>query len=198
MIEDNLLVRGAAELWEEAVRPPFLRRLEDGTLPAEAFARWLAQDYLFVRSLLSFQSALTAKAPRDCHRVLIQGLAALDRELEWFEAGAARLSIRLDVPPHRTCCRYTDFLLRCAYTEPVAVLLAMLFGVEACYLVGWSALRAAGPYTEFIERWSSAGFRDYVAALAALSARHPHPSAQNYFNQVLIEERDFWTMAVEA
>lgn len=41
MIEDNLLVRGAAELWEEAVRPPFLRRLEDGTLPAEAFARWL-------------------------------------------------------------------------------------------------------------------------------------------------------------
>jgi thiaminase/transcriptional activator TenA len=128
---------------------------------------------------------------------LIGGLAALDQELEWFETHAARLRVDLGVTAHPACRRYTDFLLRCAYAEPCPVLLAILFGVEASYLAAWSALKASGPYAEFIERWSSAGFAAYVAALGGLAERHPHETAQERFNEVLVYERDFWQMSWE-
>ena len=197
MFDSSSLIRNAGSLWEEATQPGFLKALGAGTLPPEAFRRWLAQDYLFAKALVAFQSILTAKAPRDCHKLLIQGLTALDRELDWFEAHAARLDVDLNVSPHRSCRRYADFLLRCAYTEPPPVLLAMLLGVEASYLAAWSALPAAGPYAEFIERWSSAPFGEYVAGLDLLALRYPHPDAQEHFNQVLVHEGEFWKMSAE-
>ena len=57
------------------------------------------------------------------------------------------------------------------------------------------ALEPAGPYAEFIERWSSPAFADYVAALRGLAERYPHEAAQEFFNQVLQHERDFWQMS---
>ena len=125
----HALVQNAGPLWDEATRAPFLEALAAGTLPVEAFSRWLAQDYLFAKDLTAFQAILLAKAPRDCHKALVGGLGALEKELEWFESHAGRLQVYLEIPPHPTCLRYTDFLLRCAYTEVYPVLVAMLFGV---------------------------------------------------------------------
>ena len=191
------LVQNAGPLWDEATRAPFLEALAAGTLPVEAFRRWLVQDYLFAKDLTAFQSILLAKAPRDCHKALVGGLGALDKELEWFESHAGRLQVDLDIPPHRTCRRYTDFLLRCAHTEVYPVLVAVLFGVEASYLAAWSALVPTGPYAEFIARWSSVDFAAYVEALGGF-ARHPHEGAQRHFNEVLVHEREFWQMSRQA
>ena len=191
------LIRDSGALWQEATHSPFLDAAAAGTLPARAFERWLSQDYLFAKGLTVFQAVLVSQAPRDCHKPLIAGLAALDGELEWFEAHAVRLGLDLHVAPHPICRRYTDFLIRCAHTEPFAVGLAVLFGVEAAYLAAWSALEPAGPYGEFIERWSSVAFADYVAELRALAERHPHPAAQEHFNLVLVQEREFWKMSWE-
>ena len=191
------LVRNAGLLWAAATQSPFLEGLADGSLAEDAFRRWLAQDYRFAKDLTAFQAVLVAKSPRDCHRPLIEGLAALDRELEWFESHAARLRVDLGVERHPACRRYCDFLLRSAYSEPCPVLLAMLFGVEASYLAAWSALEPAGAYAEFIQRWSGAGFAAYVAALGELAERYPHERAQDGFNEVLGFERDFWKMAWE-
>jgi thiaminase len=96
-----------------------------------------------------------------------------------------------------TCRWYTDFLIRCAYTEPYPVPLAMLFGVEASYLAAWSTLLPSGPYAEFIQRWSSADFAAYVGLLGALADRNPHEAAQEHFNEVLVHEREFWKMSWE-
>lgn len=194
---DHLLVRNAGPLWDGATRSPFLDALAAGTLSEDALRRWLAQDYLFAKDLVAFQAILLAKAPRDCHQPLIEGLAALDRELGWFESHATRLRVDLDIAPHATCRRYTDFLIRCAHTRPCQVLLAMLFGVEASYLAAWSALAPFGPYAVFIERWSSLEFAAYVAALGGLADQHPHEAAQEHFNEVLAHERDFWNMSWE-
>src|SRR4051794_15615837 len=188
------LVQNAGPLWDEATRAPFLEALAAGTLPVEAFRRWLAQDYLFAKDLTAFQSILLAKIPRDCHKALVGGLGALDKELEWFESHAGRLQVDLDSPPQRACRRYTDFLLRCAHTEVYPVLVTVLFGVEASYLAAWSALVPTGPYAEFIARWSSVDFAAYVEALGGF-ARHPHEGAQRHFNEVLVHEREFWQMS---
>lgn len=193
----NSLVRNAGPLWGEATRSPFLDAVATGRLAMDAFRRWLAQDYLFAKDLMAFQAILLAKAPRDCHKPLIGGLAALDKEMDWFESSAARLQVDLDIPPHPTCRRYTDFLMRCAYTQPYAVLLAILFGVEASYHAAWSALAPSGRYAESIERWSNPTFHAYVAALGTLAERYPHEVAQEHFNEVLAHERDFWRMSCE-
>jgi len=194
---DHALVRNAGPRWDEATRSPFLDALAAGSLAEDAFRRWLAQDYLFAKDLIAFQAVLLAKAPRDCHNLLVGGLTALDKEMAWFESHAVRLQVNLDIAPHSTCRRYTDFLMRCAYTQPSPVLLGVLFGVEASYLAAWSALLPSGPYAEFIERWSSAEFAKYVAALGELANRHPHEAAQEHFNEVLAHEREFWKMSWE-
>ena len=194
---DAVLIRNAGPLWNEATRSPFLDATAAGTLPPEAFGRWLGQDYLFAKGLTAYQAITLAKSPRECHKPLISGLAALDNEMDWFEAHAARLELNLDQTPHPACRAYIDFLMRAAYTQPYPVLLAILFGVEVSYLAAWSALQPAGPYTEFIERWSSAAFADYVARLCALAEQHPHDAAQENFNTVLVHERDFWKMSWE-
>jgi len=194
---DSELILRAGRLWTEATWSPFLDAVADGSLPEAAFRRWLAQDYLFARGLTSYQAIALAKAPRDAHRVLIGGLVALDRELEWFENHAERRGIPLGERPHPVCRAYVDFLMRSAYTQPWPVLAAILFGVEASYLEAWSRLTPAGPYAEFIQRWSNPAFVNYVNDLAALARRHPHPDAQEAFNQVLVYERDFWRMAWE-
>jgi formylaminopyrimidine deformylase / aminopyrimidine aminohydrolase len=194
---DHQLVRNAGPLWDEATRSPFLDALAAGTLPEDALRRWLAQDYLFAKDLVAFQAILLAKAPRDCHQPLIEGLAALDKELGWFESHATRLHVDLDIAPQATCRSYTDFLIRYAYTRQYPVLLSMLLGVEASYLAAWSALPPSGPYAEFILRWSSADFAAYVVLLGALADRHPHEAAQEHFNEVLVHEREFWRMSWE-
>ena len=194
---DTPLVRDAGPRWKEATRSPFLDALAAGHLPAADFRRWLSQDYLFAKGLAAFQAMVIAKVPRACHKPLIAGLAALDSEMDWFEAHATRLQLDLDILPHPTCRGYTDFLISSADTQPYPVLLAMLFGVEASYLAAWSALAVAGPYAEFIRRWSSEAFADYVAALRALAERYSHEAAQSYFNTVLAHERDFWKMSWE-
>ncbi len=189
------LIRNAGGLWDEATHSPFLDALAAGSLALDAFHRWLSQDYLFAKDLMAFQAVLLAKAPRHCQERLIGGLVALESELAWFEFRAAREQLALDVLPHPTCRRYTDFLIRCAYTQPYSVLLAMLFGVEAAYLTAWSALRPSGLYAEFVERWSSPPFAAYVAALGDLATRHPHAAAQEHFNEILEHEREFWRMS---
>ncbi len=197
LILEAPLIGNAGALWQEATHSPFLDAAAAGTLPAEAFGRWLSQDYLFAKDLTVFQAVLVSQAPRDCHKPLIAGLAALDSEMEWFEAHAARLGLDLAHAPDPICRRYTDFLIRCAHTEPFSVGLAALFGVEVSYLAAWSALEPAGPYREFIERWSSAAFAHYVISLHALAERFPHEKAQEHFNLVLMHERDFWRMSWE-
>jgi thiaminase len=57
------LVRNAGPLWNEAACSPFLDALAAGGLAADAFRRWLTQDYLFAKDLLKFQAILLAKSP---------------------------------------------------------------------------------------------------------------------------------------
>ena len=191
------LVAGSGELWERATRAKFLSAIADGTLPEDAFCRWLAQDYLFAKELTTFQAIATAKMPRGPQTLLIGGLSALDQELHWFETIAANRSLDLNATRHPVCRRYVDFLIAAAYSSPFEVLLAILYGVEVSYLVAWSSLRPEGPYAEFIQRWSDDRFEAYVRDLRAVSDQHQHPDQQQQFNEVLRHEADFWRMTWE-
>jgi len=196
-LESCAWVRNAGSLWQQATTARFLDALADGSLPAEAFNRWLVQDFHFADALTSFQAIALAKTPWELRKPLLAGLAALGSEMDWFQSVAAARGANLGGPPHPICRHYCDFLLRVAYIESYPILLVVLFGVEASYLAAWSRLRADGPYQEFIRRWSSPEFAGYVDSLRALAEQHPRDSSQAYFEEVLNHERDFWTMAWE-
>ena len=191
---ESRLASGAGELWDLGTRAEFLDAVGDGSLPAEAFNRWLVQDYLFVRGFAVFAALTIAKTPRPAQSTLIAGLSALDDELDWFEAHARARSLRLDTEFHPVCRRYVDFLIAAGYVQPYQVLLAIYYGVEVAYTVAWSRVQMQGPYAEFIERWTHEDFQDYVRLLAKLADEHPHQEQQPLFDQVMRHERDFWRM----
>lgn len=197
-LERSRLVRGAGGLWEAGTEAAFLDAVGDGSLPEEAFHRWLVQDYLFVSGLSRFLALVVAKTDRPAQSLLIAGLAALDDELDWFERHAAERRLAFDeAEPHPICRRYLDFLLASAYREPVGVLLAILYGVEVAYTAGWGRYSAEGPYAEFIDRWTNPDFVAYVVELMRFADEHPHPGQQAAFDRVLRHERDFWRMTWE-
>ena len=59
MNADGLLARHSAA-WQAATVHPFLAGVRDGSLPADSFDSWLAQDYLYARALGRAQSRITA------------------------------------------------------------------------------------------------------------------------------------------
>ncbi len=191
------LAAGSGELWRRGTEARFLDAVGDGSLPEEAFHRWLVQDYLFVVGFTRFLAVAAARTPRPAQSAMIGGLAALDDELGWFERHAEARGLELDAEPHPTCRRYVDFLVAAAYTEPVEVLLAILYGVEVAYTVAWGRYAPRGPYAEFIERWTSEPFQQYVAELERLADAHPHPGQQAAFDEVMRHEREFWRMTWE-
>ena len=191
------LAVGSGELWKPGTSARFLDAVGDGSLPDEAFNRWLVQDYLFVQGFTRFLALAAARTPRPAQSAMIDGLAALDAELGWFEEHVAERGLDLAGEAHPTCRRYVDFLVAAAYTEPMEVLLAILYGVEVAYTVAWGKLDATGPYAEFIERWTTPEFQQYVAELLRLADAHPHPGQQDAFDEVMRHEREFWRMTWE-
>jgi thiaminase/transcriptional activator TenA len=196
--ERSRLPAGAGELWQAGTTARFLDAVGDGTLPQEAFHRWLVQDYLFVKGFTRFAALTAAQTPRPALSTLIGGLVALDAELAWFEEHARARDLELTSEAHPTCRRYADFLIASAYSQPVEVALAIFYGVEVAYTVAWGRLQAEGPYAEFIERWTSPEFTAYVTELMGIADEHSHPGQQAAFNDVMRHEREFWNMAWEA
>ncbi len=193
-LQKSSFVCNAGNLWRDGTQVKFLDSILDGTLPPKAFQRWLVQNVLFTKGLTTFHAIAVTRAPRSAQKILMAGLTAMDAELEWLERTAKDLSLDLNAAHHPTCQRYVDFLIASAYTKPVEVLLAILFGVEVAHLCGWSALDATGPYAEFVARWSNKHFLGYVHQIYEVCLSHPHDSQQSEFNEVLRHERDFWKM----
>ncbi len=188
-------------LWQAATRHPFLEGVREGTLPQDAFRRWLVQDYHFVRGLLRAQAYVLAAAPRPDQRVLAAGLVGLVDELDWFEAHARSRELDLQAPLHPACQAYVEFLWG-LQQAPYAAQITALWACERAYLDAWTgALPGAAEYREFVEHWTHPGFADYVAGLEACARRalegasaSEQQSAEAAFRRVAEYEAAFWEM----
>ncbi len=198
---EDLLERHATG-WREATRHLFLDGAREGTLPADAFERWLVQDRLYVSDLLVFQARLLARTPRPAQAVVAGGLVAAEAELTWFEGLARERSITLEVPHHPTAAAYRELLHELdAESYPVGIV--ALWAIERAYLEAWrSALPGHPDYREFVEHWTTPDFAAYVAGLeAAANAAMDEASsdererAEEMFLAVARLEKDFWEMA---
>ena len=202
MTADALLTRHAAA-WQAATVHPFLACVRDGSVPADSFDRWLAQDYLFAQALVRAQSRITAGAPLADVGLLAGGVVAIVGELSWFEEMAARRGLALDAPMHPANRAYCDFLLALTYSAYPAQI-TTIWALERTYLESWEVARpGARPYREFVERWTTDEFRSYVGDLQAAvdrqleaSVGEPAREAEDAFVWVTHYERGFWDMAM--
>jgi formylaminopyrimidine deformylase / aminopyrimidine aminohydrolase len=194
------LLEWHAAAWAVATHHPFLDAVGEGTLPPQAFATWLVQDYLFACDELAFQACLLARAPRRDQVLLTKGLVAMEAELSWFETQAQQWHLPLDASPHPVTAAYGAFL-RSLDQQPYAAAMTALWGVELAYLEAWrSAAPGQPPYQPFVERWTSPAFADFVshlqqAAAVALASSQVDREAEQAFLEVARLEHEFWQMA---
>ena len=197
------LIAKHADTWYAATHHPFLEKVKDGTLAFEAFATWLGQDYHFASTLIDSQCLILLYSPRADQSLLIGGLFALESELSWFEENASLYGIDLSQPVLPTCRTYKDFLMALQY-KPYVVQITCLWALEKAYYDGWStALPCAPQYKEFVDRWTTAEFGEYVGGLEtavnnalAAASKEERALAEVYFLWIARYEKDFWNMAL--
>jgi len=124
-------------------------------------------------------------------------------ELGWFEEMAARRGLALDAPMHPATRAYCDFLLALTYSGYPAQITA-IWALERTYLESWDSARpGAQPHRDFLNRWTTDGFRSYVGDLQSSVDRQLEASvgeqareAEDAFFWVTHYERGFWDMAM--
>ena len=173
-----------AALAEACLRSRFVRGLADGTLAADAFRRYVAQDAFFLRAFFSAYALAAARAATPASRDAAPTLNAARRlhalmagvleELELHRAYAARLDIDLDrVTPNAAALGYTDFLSRTAWTSGLGEIMAAMTPCMRLYAWLGRRLHAEGaldgnPYRDWIETYASDDFEGLAAELEAL------------------------------
>lgn len=212
-IFDRLKAAAAPE-WESYVAHPFVRRMADGTLPAEAFRTYLVQDYLF---LIQFARAYALAVYKGRNladmRAAQSGLSAiLDVELglhvrlsERWGLTAADLEAAAEL---QATVAYTRFVLDCGAAGD---LLDLHVALAPC-VIGYAeigqalapALKADHPYRDWIGEYAGAAYQEIAAAarthLDDLAARAMtearFPELARTFAKASRLEADFWSMAL--
>jgi thiaminase len=134
--------------------------------------------------------------------VLLNGLQALQDELQWFRAQAAERQLDLASPRQETCQIYCEFMGNLAHAL-YSVQATALWAIEYAYNQGWQLPGPMpAPYTEFADRWGNPGFTDYVQLLAAQADASLAQAngaeiaqAEAAFLRVAKLEKAFWQMA---
>ncbi|MEP3045642.1 MAG: TenA family protein [Roseibium sp.] len=159
--------------WTAATGHPFTRAIGDGTMPNNAYSRYLIEDYTFITDLASTLGYLVAKAPSMRSKTRLSGFLALltseenDYFLRSFEA--------LDVPKstYETAAQgpitqaFADLLLTSSGKGTYAEGLTCLLCAEWCYLT-WGLREAKQPrpkqfyLAEWIDLHAVEGFETFV------------------------------------
>ena len=195
-----------ADLAQACLDSSFVRGLADGSLAADSFRRYVAQDAFF---LSAFFSAYALAAARTADRIevarrlhaLMQGVL---EELELHRAYAERLDIDLEaVTPNAAARGYTDFLARTAWNAKAGEILAAM--TPCMRLYAWLGRRlsagdhAGNPYRDWIETYASPDFEGLAAELERLlddlAADMPERAAEAYAEAMRHELAFFETFA---
>ncbi|KAJ1556312.1 hypothetical protein HK405_002715 [Cladochytrium tenue] len=158
--------------WDAYVDHAFVRDLEDGTLPLEAFKHYICQDYVFLRHYTRAYALAAYKAPTQALlRRFLHTAAALADETELhvamcerWDVGEAELAATREAGATLT---YTRYVLELGNAGDA---LDLLVGLAPC-LVGYGeigsrlreacvAQRASGP--DAAARWAAHPYREWI------------------------------------
>lgn len=177
------LIGHAADPWAAAHQHPFVQGLGDHTLPRDRFTYFIGQDAVY---LLDFSRVLAMGAARSevrsderlflRHADTVHAVeAALHQDLG-PRLGLSAATLAATVPGPVTVA-YQDHLVRVAWTEPLAVLVAALL---PCYVLYQEVARSMVPsapmsgvpeYREWIDTYAGDEYGQAVAEMTTLANR---------------------------
>jgi thiaminase/transcriptional activator TenA len=149
-----------------------VRRLGDGSLPREVFARYVAQDAFFLESFACAHALALARSPDTATLLALADLlAGVREELGLHAAYAARWSIDMAcAEPAPATLAYSEFLLATAATGDIGLVCAAM--TPCMRLDAWlgAALdaNAAGPYAKWVQTYADPGFEVLTTRLERL------------------------------
>lgn len=197
--------RAACEaLYREIFALPFVRGVADGTLPREAFARYLVQDVLYLAAYSCAMQCLADRLPTGPDRDLFarfaaEGVAA-ERAMQerWLADAGGVGGAALPTP----ACRRSMEHVRMAESAPVPVAMAVVLPCFSVYAEVGAHLAVGmaegNPYREWIAEYSGAGFAENARAVAACcdtaAGRAPEfrPVMLAAYRAGVEAERNFW------
>jgi thiaminase/transcriptional activator TenA len=163
--------RAALPVWEAQLSHPFVAGIADGSLPPETFARWVRQDWLYLKEFARVFAWAAAKTDRLASMVWYASVLdlTLNTEMALHREYAARFGISEEELASEemwpTTRAYTDFLVRTAADGDMAELLAAVLPCAWGY--AWIGARLAEGerpddrrYADWIEQYASAEFRE--------------------------------------
>ena len=210
------LKAASADDWAAYVDHPFVRGLGDGTLPAESFRHYLAQDYLFlIQFARAYALAVFKGDTLEEMRAGAAGVSAILDEMSLHVRLCARWGLTAadleGLPEARATVAYTRYVLD---TGQKGDLLDLQVALAPC-VVGYAeigrtlaarpgALDPANPYRDWIAEYAGDGYLevarrsraalDASAALRMSEARFARLAG--IFRQATRLEADFWQMGL--
>ena len=197
-------------LYREIFALPFVRGVADGTLPADVFARYLAQDALYLAAYSRAMQTIADRLPAGPDRTLFARFAsdgvATERAMQerWkTESGA----LPAPAVPTAACRRSMDHVLHTSAEAPLPLALAAVLPCFAVYaevgarLAAESTARgAAHPYRQWIDEYAAPAFAADAQAASAVcdAAAQRAPELREAMSEAyrtgVVAERAFWTL----
>src|SRR5262245_32575766 len=124
----EVLWRSNFDLARSCLAHPFVQALGDGSLGADRFREFVAQDTFFLRAFQkTYALALARSEDAETSAILCDLIGGVTEELKVHRAYAIELAIDSEgVVPNSACVAYTDFLLRTAWHGSLGEIVAVM------------------------------------------------------------------------
>ena len=205
MTLSETLWRDNADLAQAALHHPFVRGLADGTLPADRFAGFIAQDAFFLESFARAYALALAHSPdRAGVEAFADLLAGVRDELRLHGSYAQRLGIDLTtVDPAPATVAYADFLLATAAIGGAGATCAAMTPCMRLYAYLGQSLAGApfgDAYAEWIHTYAAPEFDELAGTLERLLDRYSGDADREgaIYRRAMRLEVDFFTSAYGA
>lgn len=134
----NALLAATQEIWENYNQHPFVLGIQNGTLDKEKFRYYIIQDYLYLEDYAKTFAVGVAKAKSlKIANLFAKYIAVMNGELNVHSGYLARLGITQEevdsTPRSLDNLSYTSYMLRVAYEEGEAEILAAILSCAYSY-----------------------------------------------------------------
>ena len=163
---------GTGPLWERATAHTFTTTLCDDSLADDVYRRYLAQDYVFIETLVTVLGHAVALAPGMPAKKRWAGfLAAItsaenDYFLRSFDALGVPESERASTPLLPPIQAFADLMLDAAHSGTYEEVLAVIVPAEWVYLTWATAAKGVRPRRFYLSEWidlhDNPGFAEIV------------------------------------
>lgn len=132
------LLAATQEIWESYNEHPFVLGIQNGTLDKEKFRYYIIQDYLYLEDYAKTFAVGVAKAKSlEIANLFAKYISVMNGELNVHSGYLARLGVTQDeidsTPRSLDNLSYTSYMLRVAYEEGEAEILAAILSCAYSY-----------------------------------------------------------------